>query len=120
MFILDLVTNSITAFIILVACYVAGTHYKVVKNRGYFDETFSSMGTVKQIFYVVGWVVFIVGIILDVLFNWTVGCLIFKEGWRGGTFTSRLHWHKENSSGRNLQIAQEWCDALNQFDDGHC
>ena len=120
MFILSWIAQGVVAFIILIAFYVAGMHYKVVKDRGYFNGSFKEMGTVKQIFYLVGWVVYIVGITLDILFNWVVGSIMFKEKPRGLTFTSRLHWHKENSSGRNLEIAVEWCDALIQFDPGHC
>lgn len=59
---------------------------------------------------------FLVGIISDVIFNWTVGAYWFHE-WRGWTFSS----HIQNRIDRGLTDARtlKWAYFLNAGDPGH-
>lgn len=59
---------------------------------------------------------FIVGIVADVLFNWTWGAWIFRE-WRGTTFSSHVQWRVDN--GRWDQRTQMWVAFLNAGAPGH-
>ena len=61
-----------------------------------------------------------VALIMDVLFNWTVGTIYFEELPREFLFTSRCNRHLK-SKGMRLARAQYACtNLLDPADSGHC
>ena len=63
---------------------------------------------------------FALALILDVLFNWTVGTIYFQEFPREFLFTSRCHRHL-SSTGTQLARAHFMCtNLLDPADMGHC
>jgi len=66
------------------------------------------------------WPFFILALIMDVLFNFVIGTMIFLEIPRELLFTSRCQRHLK-SSGWRLRNAHFVCTyLLNPFDEGHC
>lgn len=111
------------AAMILVAFYVAAMNYKIVKKRGFFDEGFSKMGNFKRLFYITGWFVGIVGILLDILWNLTVGTYVFRQrpDHLFEYFTDRLNRNKLGPAGWRRDKADEFCEVLDQYEPGgHC
>lgn len=63
---------------------------------------------------------FIIGLVMDVLFNWIIGTLYFRELPRELLFTDRCKRHMKGS-GAQLRRATLVCAyLLNPFDSGHC
>jgi hypothetical protein len=60
-----------------------------------------------------------VGVFLDIVFNLTLGSVIYREPPKELTFTSRCSRHKEGAGWRKDK-AEWWCRELNKFDPGHC
>jgi hypothetical protein len=68
------------------------------------------------------WAIFIVALVLDVIFNITVGTLAFLElpELRRLTFTMRCKKHM-TATGYRGRLARWVCEGwLNPFEDGHC
>jgi len=67
---------------------------------------------------------YVIALLLDVLFNITVGSLMFLERPKEWLFTSRCERHKAESKGWRLRNATLTCAyMLNPFEpsiDGHC
>ena len=69
--------------------------------------------------------VYIAFIILDILYNWTVGAFIFWEKpFRTKLFTDRLKEHKWgaglNQTEDSKSLAVYYCQRLGEYDEGHC
>lgn len=67
----------------------------------------------------------IVFIVLDVLYNWTIGAFIFWERpFRTNLFTDRLEEHKWWSGRNQTELSQKlaiyYCKRLGEYDPGHC
>ena len=63
----------------------------------------------------------VVGIIFDVVFNFTIGTFIYWELPKEWLFTSRCHRHKLGDPGsKRCKLAHWVCKQLNQIDPGHC
>ena len=56
-----------------------------------------------------------IGVVFDVLFNWTFGTLIFRELPREFLFTSRVQRHADDDNPR----ADYWVRVLNIIEPGH-
>ena len=64
---------------------------------------------------------FALALIMDVLFNWTVGTIYFREIPREFLFTARCHRHLTTSKGNQLARAHFVCtNLLDPADKGHC
>ena len=64
--------------------------------------------------------VFIVALLMDVLFNFIIGTLYYREFPKELLFTSRCHRHLKGT-GIQLARAQQVCAILlDPFDSGHC
>jgi hypothetical protein len=61
----------------------------------------------------------LVGLLLDVAWNWTGGIVVFREAPREFTFTDRCKRHKGGHGWQRIR-AHWWCEQLNKFDPGHC
>lgn len=63
----------------------------------------------------------VVGVVLDMVFQFTFGWLMFLETpFRGGwLFSGRVKHHFRNSDGWRLKLAQFWAKNLNVFDPTH-
>ena len=62
------------------------------------------------------------GIVLDVVFNYTFGWLMFVEWpWDTGAtlFSGRVQHHYRHDTGWRLALAAFWARQLNQMDPGH-
>ncbi len=69
---------------------------------------------------IIGYPIAIAGIVYDIAYNWTYGCLMFLERPRGITFTSRLQYHV-NGVGWRRKVARFICRYLVEpWDCGHC
>jgi len=55
-------------------------------------------------------------LVLDILYNWIIGTILFAEFPRQWLFTQRLARHKKKGSA----YAQHMCKLLDYFDPGHC
>lgn len=89
--------------------FVAVMHAKAVIDRG---------EDIHWIFKLPLYALFAAGIVLDVIWNWTIGSLIFRELPRKITFTSRVKHHLKRSGWRQDR-ALWWAEELNKFDRGH-
>ena len=58
--------------------------------------------------------------VVNILYNWTVGTLLFLELPREFMFTSRLKRHKKGPDGQYKDFATYVCEELNIYDPGHC
>lgn len=66
------------------------------------------------------WPVFILALISDVLFNWIIGTIYYRELPKEFLFTARCARHLEGT-GIQLARAQFICTyLLNPFDNNHC
>lgn len=68
------------------------------------------------VFWVVAFFIGLPFMIIDVLYNWTVGTILFVEFPRELLYTSRLQRHKTYGS----EFAASCCQILNRWDEGHC
>lgn len=61
----------------------------------------------------------VLGVVLDFVFQFTFGWLMFLETpFRGGPmFSGRVQYHYSNSSGWRKRLARFWARNLNVFDD---
>ena len=65
--------------------------------------------------------IFIFALFMDVLFNWTVGTVYFREPPREFLFTARCQRHLNGTDVKQYDRAQYVCDnLLNPADSGHC
>jgi hypothetical protein len=103
--------SLIGLWLVLVNAFVAVVHAKAI-----FESDRSINWFFKWPVFVLG----VLGVVLDVTWNWTIGCLIFRELPRKITFTSRCGYHKKHSGGWRQSRAQWWCDEMSKFDPGHC
>ncbi len=63
----------------------------------------------------------VIGVILDVVFNLTIGTVMFMELPKELLFTSRCKRHKHESPiGWRRDLAWFACKQLDQIDPGHC
>lgn len=60
-----------------------------------------------------------VGIVADVVFNWTWGTIIFREIPREFVFTNRLKRHHRGSDAKQKKRAEPWVTLVNMIDPGH-
>jgi hypothetical protein len=60
------------------------------------------------------------GLVLDVVFNWTIGCVIYHERPHEWTFTARCKRHKRKSFGWRQERALWWCAEMSKYDKTHC
>lgn len=64
-------------------------------------------------------------ILIDILYNWTVGAFIFWENpFRTQLFTDRLEEHKyelgANQTAESQKLALYYCERLGEYDKDHC
>ena len=60
-------------------------------------------------------------LLIDVLFNYTVGTFLFLELPKENLFTARLKRHKNNDKNHDYRdFAFYICGLLNRYDKGHC
>jgi len=91
--------------------YIAWVHYLAIMNLKVNKEYLSER--VKKLAKPV---VFI-GSLSNVLFNFTVAIVLFRERPHEWFFTHRCQRHQRESSGWRLQRANWWCaNILNPFD----
>lgn len=90
--------------------FVGIMHAKLIMEDG---------GELSLFWKAVLWPWAVVGLLMDILFNWTVGSLIYAELPRELTFTSRCKRHKRSVRWRG-NVARWWCRQLEQIDPGHC
>ena len=80
-------------------------------------------GTLSKAALVMGYPLVIIGYLLDILFNWVIGTILFLELPKNGVFTSHLNRHYLKDTWRG-KIATWICrELLNTFDPnpfGHC
>jgi hypothetical protein len=95
--------------------FTAGIHAKGMWERGDIDSFFK-------------WIyspLIVVVLILDILFNLTVGTIVFRELPREMLFTTRVKRHYRNVTregkpkGSNYKTAVKWAIRLNWIDPGH-
>ena len=107
-----LVIGSVLGWIVLVLAFLAVMNAKAVVERGEELTPFFA-GPV--------YVGFVVGLVLDVIWNWTAGCWIYRERPRKITFTSRCKLHKKKPlSDPRGRKARVWCREMNKYNAGHC
>lgn len=68
---------------------------------------------------------YLVFIVLDILYNWTIGAFIFWEHpLETNLFTDRLEEHKygmgANQTDESKELALYYCKRLDKYDPGHC
>ncbi len=63
---------------------------------------------------------FIVALIMDVLFNFIIGTIYFRERPKELLFTSRCQRHMKGSGKQLLRATFVCTYLLNPFDEGHC
>jgi len=66
----------------------------------------------------------VVGVICDVLFNWTRGTYMFREFPKEFLFSTRVQRHYDNAANANWatrrhRVARRWARILNAIDPGH-
>lgn len=109
--VLDLwAVRSFVSYVALINLFAAAMHAKAILARGERVH-FIFLGPLA-IGAVVGW-------LLDVAFNMTIGSLVYLELPHELTFTSRCKRHKKRLDWRSDK-AKWWCKQLNKFDPGHC
>lgn len=75
-----------------------------------------------QFKWTVKWPIYIflaIGIVFDVLFNWTCGIIIFREIPKELFFTDRVKRHYTSSNTWRQAKAVEWATAINKIYPGH-
>jgi hypothetical protein len=102
--------GAIGGWVLLVNFFVAIMHTKAVLDRG---------EKIPGLFRLPLYLGAVVGLILDIAFNWTLGIVIYREPPQEFTFTSRCSRHKQGHGWRK-EKAEWWCKQLNKFDPGHC
>lgn len=65
------------------------------------------------------YLMFVVGLLADVAFNWTVGTVIFLELPKEFVFTDRLKRHWRGDSQKMKDRAERWVKLVNMIDPGH-
>lgn len=98
-------------WLVVVWAFVSAMHARAIMSRG---------ERIHWLFLAALVPLAIVGYIGDLVFNLTIGCLIFREGWRKPTFSQRCYYHKHHGDGWRRQRAIWWCAELNRFDPSHC
>jgi hypothetical protein len=111
---IDIIGIAIAAFIggwvVLVNLFAAVMHAKAILDRG---------EKLPKVFLYPLYVGAVVGLILDVAFNWTLGILIYSEAPREFTFSSRTQRHVDQSHGEQKRRAVYWAHQMNKFDQNH-
>lgn len=98
---------------VLFVLYLAYCTLRAAQRNGKLD---AAPFVVRAVCYSV----LVVTVILDVIFNATVGSLVFLDPPRQWTFTARCKRHM-HEPGRRGAIARWVCEGwLNPFDAGHC
>jgi hypothetical protein len=92
-------------------CYVLAMGAKAAYEKGALTTYWMVMLAVPLV----------VGVILDFVFQFTVGWVVFVETpFRGGAlFSGRVKYHFRNSDGWRLKLSKFWARNLNVFDPTH-
>lgn len=109
-----LVGSALALTFVLYVFYLAYCTLRLARDNGKLEMT-------PWIVRALAWAVLITGLVLDVLFNITIGTLMFREmPERPLTFTARCKKHLE-AGGFRGELARWVCDGwLNPFEAGHC
>lgn len=117
---MEYVSNLLPYVIAVVGIYVLGLstwlYYLAITNLIKHRKQLSGFAKFN------GYILVLVGLILDVSVNWIIGTIVFVEIPREFLFTERLQRHKKRpvSSWRH-KLANWLCNnLLNPFDPGHC
>lgn len=107
-----LAVSVVLAWWTLVLCFYAVMYAKTLVEKGVRFHWF---------FLVPIYVGFVIGVLLDIVFNFTWGTIAFRERPREWVFTARCKRHKEKgaSDWRGIK-AMWWCDEMNKIEVGHC
>ena len=109
----EFILIGIASFYLLWCMYLAVMNLKRAVDNG----------TMTKPAYVLGYPLLIVGFILDVLFNWVFGTVMFLELPKNGVFTSHLNRHYKKYTWRGKMATWICENLLNTFDPsphGHC
>jgi hypothetical protein len=88
-----------------------------LKEKEHQKKLKEKFGAIWYGFYVL----LFIGLIMDTLFNWTVGTLYYREFPQEFLFTTRCNRHLTTGKGKQLSRAHFVCDnMLDPFDKGHC
>lgn len=105
--------NAFIGFVVgwyaLILCFIAIMHAKLRMEAGELSRFW------KINLAPIG----LLGLVLDVAFNFIVGTVLYLETPREFTFTSRCKRHKVKG-GRRGDMARWWCKQLEQIEPGHC
>jgi len=104
-----LVLLPLTYFIMPIWLFTAGIHAKGIVERGEANTLLK---------YVYGPLVVLV-VVIDVVWNITIGSLVYKELPREWLFTTRTKRHITESEGAQFKTAAYWAEVLNAIDPGH-
>lgn len=110
-----IVAAMIASPVILFGFYLAYVTLRVARDNGKLAQT-------PLVVRAVCWAILITGFVLDMLFNVTIGTVMFRElpEIRRLTFTARCSKHLK-SEGFRGDMARFVCDGwLNPFQAGHC
>lgn len=104
---------GIVNFYVLWALYVMVMNMKRAKDNG----------TLTKLALFLGYPWLFIGIVLDVIFNWVFGTILFLEFPKSGVFTSRLKRHRFKDDWRGKVATFICIQLLDTFDpnpNGHC
>ena len=108
---------SVVWVYILFIFYLA---YVTIRRQLSSDGTLGKFDKAPLLVRGVAWSILILGIILDILFNWVVGSILFLELPTTLTFTARCSKWMKSPTWRG-KIARWFCDSwMNPFEDNHC
>jgi len=102
--------SVIGGWFVLVNAYVSVMHAKLVLERG--DD-------LHWLFRIPIAVLGIIGIAVDVLFNFTVGVTVFGAIPKQWTFSATVQYNYRFRTGRDRRRARWWAVQLNKFDHDH-
>jgi len=104
------ISSLIGGWVVLVNLFAAVMHCKAILDRG---------EKLPKVFLYPLAVGAAVGVMLDVLANFVIGTIAFREAPRELTMTERCKRHKAGH-GWQKRRAEWWCEQLGKFDPGHC
>ena len=102
---------SVAAWCVMVIGFVSVMHAKAIKDRG---------DNIHWSFKYPILLVAVLALLIDILWNVTVGNFIYLEWAKELTFSSRCHRHKNESFGWQRERAVWWCAELSKYDPNHC
>lgn len=112
---LGAVTGFILTTFVLFALYLSYCTLRVARDNG-------KLAQAPKIVQAVCWTILITALVLDIVFNFTVGTIVFLEppSLHRPTFTMRCKKWMRTMSWRG-RLARWVCDGwLNPFEAGHC